>query len=210
MFADAEAAVVISDLDDTQFGYLSGFDRQMRQVELGRSRSTRDRLECHLQTLGNLLVDSLLKSFSLFRCEIPPDVPEIEIDFRFFPFQMGGDGSPAPEHPPDGTAQEVLGGVHFAGIYFFAHTNFRNLSRGEEIRGCNEEECFSFQVSIGLAPDFRYYDSGELATVGYRGFSWSSTTSGNNGLELNFYSQILYASHADYRTHGFQLRYLSE
>lgn len=65
-------------------------------------------------------------------------------------------------------------------------------------------------MSIGLAPGFRYYDSGELATVGYRGFSWSSTTSGNNGLELNFYSQILYASHADYRTHGFQLRYLSE
>ena len=46
--------------------------------------------------------------------------------------------------------------------------------------------------------------------VGYYGFSWSSATSGTGGLDLNFNSQHLYASNADSRAYGFQLRCLSE
>ncbi|WP_304708829.1 hypothetical protein [uncultured Rikenella sp.] len=46
--------------------------------------------------------------------------------------------------------------------------------------------------------------------VGNNGFSWSSATSGINGLDLNFNSQNLNTSNSDNRAHGFQLRCLFE
>ncbi|WP_304708788.1 hypothetical protein [uncultured Rikenella sp.] len=46
--------------------------------------------------------------------------------------------------------------------------------------------------------------------VGNYGCSWSSATSGINGLDLNFNSQYLNTSSSDSRAHGFQLRCLSE
>ncbi|WP_294601156.1 hypothetical protein [uncultured Rikenella sp.] len=47
-------------------------------------------------------------------------------------------------------------------------------------------------------------------SVGNGGFSWSSVTSGINGVELYCHSQDLDTSGSDNRTHGFQLRCLSE
>ncbi|WP_294598212.1 hypothetical protein [uncultured Rikenella sp.] len=46
--------------------------------------------------------------------------------------------------------------------------------------------------------------------VGNNGFSWSFTTGGIYGLDLNLYSQGLSTSSSDRRGHGFQLRCLSE
>ena len=59
------------------------------------------------------------------------------------------------------------------------------------------------------APGFRHHASGAPGSVGY-GYSWASTVSGTNGMNLNFRSQLLYTSRSDYRAYGLQLRCLSE
>ncbi|WP_294601152.1 hypothetical protein [uncultured Rikenella sp.] len=60
------------------------------------------------------------------------------------------------------------------------------------------------------APGYRDFTSGISGGVGYRGYSWSSAVNGIYGADLDFYSQYLNASDSDYRTHGRQLRCLSE
>ncbi|WP_300727912.1 hypothetical protein [uncultured Rikenella sp.] len=46
--------------------------------------------------------------------------------------------------------------------------------------------------------------------VGNGGYSWASTVSGSNGMNLNFGVTWLNPSSAHNRGHGFQLRCLSE
>ena len=65
----------------------------------------------------------------------------------------------------------------------------------------------------GTAPGYRHYISGEPGGVGYYGYSWASTTSGvsgANGMGLGFCVTWLSPSGAYGRSHGFQLRCLSE
>ncbi|WP_294599105.1 hypothetical protein [uncultured Rikenella sp.] len=47
-------------------------------------------------------------------------------------------------------------------------------------------------------------------SVGYSGFSWSSTVNGANSINLNFHVTWLNPYYADHRGYGFQLRCLSE
>ncbi|WP_294600090.1 hypothetical protein [uncultured Rikenella sp.] len=47
-------------------------------------------------------------------------------------------------------------------------------------------------------------------SVGYDGYSYSSTVSNTLGIVLYFYTQRLRPSYASYRAHGLQLRCLSE
>ncbi|WP_297626097.1 hypothetical protein [uncultured Rikenella sp.] len=60
------------------------------------------------------------------------------------------------------------------------------------------------------APGYRVWDSGEMSYVGNLGFSWSSVMNDIRGSALNFHSQGLYTNSSASRTHGFQLRCLSE
>ncbi|WP_300851239.1 hypothetical protein [uncultured Rikenella sp.] len=60
------------------------------------------------------------------------------------------------------------------------------------------------------APGFRERAQGSLSSVGYLGYSWSSSISDLNGQNLNFGITWLDPSRADYRVYGFQLRCLSE
>ncbi|WP_297628192.1 hypothetical protein [uncultured Rikenella sp.] len=62
----------------------------------------------------------------------------------------------------------------------------------------------------GPAPGYRHRDTGALGNVGNYGYSWSSTVSGTNGMDLGFSVTWLYPSYADLRAYGFQLRCLSE
>ena len=62
----------------------------------------------------------------------------------------------------------------------------------------------------GTAPGYRNNISGVSGGVGYSGFSYSSSVSGNLCLDLYFHSQHLNISISDNRAHGFQLRCLSE
>ncbi len=75
---------------------------------------------------------------------------------------------------------------------------------------------FSVAVPLGInerenpAPGYRNNISGVSGGVGYSGFSYSSSVSGNLCLDLYFHSQHLNISISDNRAHGFQLRCLSE
>ena len=51
---------------------------------------------------------------------------------------------------------------------------------------------------------------GGLVSVGHYGYSWSSTVSSTNGMNLTFGVTWLIPSTSDYRGYGFQLRCLSE
>ncbi|WP_297626546.1 hypothetical protein [uncultured Rikenella sp.] len=51
---------------------------------------------------------------------------------------------------------------------------------------------------------------GDLANVGGSEYSWSSTISSTNGMNLRLGVTWLYSSSADYRAYSFQLRCLSE
>ncbi|WP_299457633.1 hypothetical protein [uncultured Rikenella sp.] len=59
------------------------------------------------------------------------------------------------------------------------------------------------------APGYRHRDTGALNNVGNNGYSWSSTVSGTNGMNLNFNVTWLNPSNANNRAYGFQLRCLS-
>ena len=61
-----------------------------------------------------------------------------------------------------------------------------------------------------VAPGYRYHTSGELVSGGRSGYSWSSSASGSNGMDLDFGAAWLNPHGAPYRTYGFQLRCLSE
>ena len=65
-------------------------------------------------------------------------------------------------------------------------------------------------ASATLAPGYRYHTSGELVSGGRSGYSWSSSASGSNGMDLDFGAAWLNPHGAPYRTYGFQLRCLSE
>ncbi|WP_294593900.1 hypothetical protein [uncultured Rikenella sp.] len=60
------------------------------------------------------------------------------------------------------------------------------------------------------APGYRDSHSGVQVNVGYHGFSYSSSVSGNSGVYLNFSVTDLNPSGTYYRGYGFQLRCLSE
>ncbi len=60
------------------------------------------------------------------------------------------------------------------------------------------------------APGYRPRDTGALGNVGGGGYCRTSTVSGINGMNLNFYATWLRPNGADYRAYGFQLRCLSE
>lgn len=49
---------------------------------------------------------------------------------------------------------------------------------------------------------------GALWSVGGQGFSWSSSVSDINGVDLNFHATNLNPSNADRRAYGFQVRCL--
>ena len=59
------------------------------------------------------------------------------------------------------------------------------------------------------APGDRNRDTGALNNVGNNGYSWASTVSGTNGMNLNFNVTWLNPSNANNRAYGFQLRCLS-
>ncbi|WP_294600972.1 hypothetical protein [uncultured Rikenella sp.] len=64
------------------------------------------------------------------------------------------------------------------------------------------------------APGYRdagYYGRlGDLMSVGNDGYSWSSAVSGTYGVFLYFDAQYLNPSYVTFRSHGLQLRCLSE
>ncbi len=60
------------------------------------------------------------------------------------------------------------------------------------------------------APGYRHRDTGALSSVGYGGFSYSSSVSGSTGVYLDFCVTDLRPSYTDYRAYGFQLRCLQE
>ncbi len=60
------------------------------------------------------------------------------------------------------------------------------------------------------APGYRHPTSGAPGGVGNDGYSWSSTVSGTNGMNLHFYVTGLNPSYALSRGFGLQLRCLSE
>ncbi len=74
-------------------------------------------------------------------------------------------------------------------------------------RGKSENRCEAAGIP---APGVREKATGTPTEVGYGGYSWSSTVSGINGLDLNFYVTWLNPSTANSRGYGFQLRCLSE
>ena len=74
---------------------------------------------------------------------------------------------------------------------------------------CGEAGCLSV-LGYSLAPGYRYHTSGELVSGGRSGYSWSSSASGSNGMDLDFGAAWLNPHGAPYRTYGFQLRCLSE
>ncbi len=60
----------------------------------------------------------------------------------------------------------------------------------------------------GLSPGYRWYPDGALGGVGNNGYSWSSSVSGTNGMNLDFNATWLNPSNANNRAHGFQVRCL--
>ena len=60
------------------------------------------------------------------------------------------------------------------------------------------------------APGYRHAFYGTLWSVGYSGYSWSSTVSGSNVRFLDFGFYGVYPQHSNYRAHGFPLRCLQE
>ncbi|WP_294601074.1 hypothetical protein [uncultured Rikenella sp.] len=62
----------------------------------------------------------------------------------------------------------------------------------------------------GPAPGYRDAISGDPVNVGNSGYSWISTVSDINSLYLRCLATGLNSSSTTYRTHGFQLRCLSE
>ena len=59
-----------------------------------------------------------------------------------------------------------------------------------------------------LCPGYRHRDTGVLTSVGNNGYSWSSTVSSTNGMNLNFNYAGLNPSNANNRAYGFQVRCL--
>lgn len=57
---------------------------------------------------------------------------------------------------------------------------------------------------------YRHRDTGVLTSVGERGYSWSSSVSGTNGLYLHFYATYLNPSSTTNRASGLQVRCLQE
>ena len=68
----------------------------------------------------------------------------------------------------------------------------------------------SFDIRPGFRDAGNYGRLGDLANVGGSGYSWSSTISSTNGMNLRLGVTWLYSSSADYRAYSFQLRCLSE
>ncbi|WP_294601270.1 hypothetical protein [uncultured Rikenella sp.] len=70
------------------------------------------------------------------------------------------------------------------------------------------------KTPCGCAPGYRDFGytvaAGELAYTGDLGFSWSATASDINGIYLHFGTRAILFSYANSRSHGFQLRCLSE
>ena len=60
------------------------------------------------------------------------------------------------------------------------------------------------------APGYRHAFYGTLWSVGYSGYSWSSTVSGSNVRFLDFGFYGVYPQHSNYRAHGFPLRCLQK
>ncbi len=61
---------------------------------------------------------------------------------------------------------------------------------------------------LSCAPGYRHRDTGVLTSVGNNGYSWSSTVSGTNGVNLNFNTSWLNPSNTNNRAYGFQVRCL--
>ncbi|WP_297626010.1 hypothetical protein [uncultured Rikenella sp.] len=60
------------------------------------------------------------------------------------------------------------------------------------------------------APGYRHNLAGSLLSIGEQGYSWSSSASDTNGLNLGFGGTWFRFSSSDGRAYGFQLRCLSE
>ena len=61
---------------------------------------------------------------------------------------------------------------------------------------------------MSCAPGYRHRDTGALTNVGNNGYSWSSSVSSTNGMNLNFNSSWLNPSNTNNRAYGFQVRCL--
>ena len=59
-----------------------------------------------------------------------------------------------------------------------------------------------------VCPGYRHPYTGVLTNVGERGYSWSSTVSGTDGLYLSMNATWVNPSNANNRAHGFQVRCL--
>ena len=67
---------------------------------------------------------------------------------------------------------------------------------------------------MGTAPGYRDFGranyEGVARNIGHHGYSWASSTSGTNGVFLDFTTQTLTPNFANGRGHGLQLCCLSE
>ncbi len=93
-------------------------------------------------------------------------------------------------------------------------TVFRCVASRNRCRSARESWGFlsrkSNKTPGGPAPGYRHAFYGTLWSVGYSGYSWSSTVSGSNVRFLDFGFYGVYPQHSNYRAHGFPLRCLQE